>query len=281
MRGHISGLEFQPNSGFEYGSVTLTGQNLLDVVEVAIGDVPAPVFTVVTPSRISALVPAGARTGPISIKTNSDLLTSAEQFVVIPGSSPTSDFDQRDLLTQSEVPESRWYVRARGGWGPRPREYRPVDPPASCDPIAWKRARVTAVAMRYIGLEYRPHHIPRWNPDPALVGEEEAGMGLDCSNFTAWVYNYALGISFVSKVEKQAKGPRAPGRKLDRDEPLAPGDLLFIRNLKQTRLSHVAINIDGTHIIDSHRGHDYYGVHIREFQGWHSKCFAWARRVIE
>ena len=187
----------------------------------------------------------------------------------------TADFADRDRLPESTVPDSAWYKSgSQDTWGPKAAHYPPVRVPAGADPIEWKRARVLAVAKHYIGLPYQHHHIPAWAP-PGDAGAPTTG--LDCSNFTSWVYNYGLGIEFTSDVHMQADGPKAPGRRLSANEPLAPGDLLFIMNRDRTKLTHVVIYVDPEHIIDDHAD----GVRVRPFTGWYTNSFSHARRVIE
>ncbi len=182
----------------------------------------------------------------------------------------TADFGYRDSLPESDLPTSKWYGNRRlNSWGPHQAIYPPVEVPAGCDPVQWKRARIVAVAKKYIGLPYKHHHIPAWSP--------EEGPGLDCSNFTAWVYNYGLGIKFNSDVHKQAEGRLAPGRVLNAGESFEPGDLLYILKADRSKISHVVIFIDADHIIDSHAG----SVQVREFAGWYKTHLALARRVIE
>ncbi|WP_300163255.1 NlpC/P60 family protein [Solidesulfovibrio sp.] len=189
----------------------------------------------------------------------------------IPPAALTADFSARDRLPQSPEPQSRWYVgRGAKSWGPRAADYPPPVPPAGYDPVQWRRERVAATALRYVGLPYRHHHIPAYDP-PGV------GLGLDCSNFTSWVYNYGLGIRFTSAIRAQADGPRAPGRRLAADEPFAVGDLLFITTKDGSRVSHVVVWLGEGRIIDSHG----QGVAVRRFAGWYRDCFHHARRVIE
>jgi len=183
----------------------------------------------------------------------------------------SADFAERDQLPQSDAPESTWYTGEHGSWGPRAASYPAVEAPPGYPPLSWKRERIVAVAKRYIGLAYQHHHIPAWDP----AGE---GKGLDCSNFTAWVYNYGLGIKFTSLIHDQSDGPTAPGRRLAPGVPFLPGDLLFITTLDRTRVSHVVIWLGGWEkIIDSHGA----GVRVRDFAGWYKDCFSHARRVVE
>lgn len=178
----------------------------------------------------------------------------------------TYDFPQRDRLAES----GEW-VSSKSKWGPHARRYPPVEVPPGCDPVKWRRLRVIAVAKRYIGLPYRHHHVPDWQSGA------RTGPGLDCSNFTAWVYNYGLGLKFTGDIHKQAEGPRAPGRRLQAGESFKPGDLLFIMKRDGSKVSHVAIFIDEDHIIDDTGG----GVAVRPFAGWYKTHLSHARRLIE
>lgn len=135
--------------------------------------------------------------------------------------------------------------------------------------MEWKRQRVLTAAEHYAGLPYRHHHVPGWNGGD--------GRGLDCSNFTAWVYNFALGVRFTSNVRRQADGLQAPGRRLAPQEPLAPGDLLFILRRDRSEVSHVVIRVDEATVIDSHGR----GVARRPFAGWYRTHFSHARRIVE
>jgi hypothetical protein len=191
-----------------------------------------------------------------------------------------ADWPARDLLPQASLAPGRWYEQAwNGGWGPRAAPYPAVQAPAGCDPVAWQRARVVAVARRYLGLSYRHHHVPAWDPPAALVGPDAAGPGLDCSNFTAWVYNYGLGLRFTSNVQQQADGPLAPGRVLAPGEPYAPGDLLFILRQDRSEVSHVVLYVDDETVIDSHGA--YGGISAHPRTGWYLTHFSHARRIVE
>ena len=174
-------------------------------------------------------------------------------------SSLISDFAFRDALPQTKAPEERW--QSTGRYGPHPAKYPSALPPSGYDRLAWQRDRIIAVAKKYIGLPYKHAHIPAFG-------------GLDCSNFSSWVYNYGLGIRINSSVRKQAY---QAGRVLDSTESVEPGDLLFFWSKDRTWISHVAIVIDEDHLIDSTGP----GVAIRPFQGWYRSRWAFVRRVIE
>lgn len=181
-------------------------------------------------------------------------------------SSLTADFAVRDRYPQTAKP--RPPEAGKWNWGPKPLTYPPVvvpPLPPGVTPLQWKRDRVIAVAEKYIGLPYMHRHIPSQG-------------GLDCSNFTSWVYNYALGIRFTSNVHKQAQ---VAGRPLNPNEKLEPGDLLFIWNKARTKISHVVIYVNDNTIIDSTISKAANGVALRPFKGWYRKRLAFARRIIE
>lgn len=170
----------------------------------------------------------------------------------------TSDFTYRDSLPQTEIPESQW-TTCCGSWGPRPNGYPPVNLPQGYN-VQWKRDRLIAVAEHYLGLPYSHRHIP-------------AMGGLDCSNFTSWVYNYGFGILISSNVHSQAE---TAGRKLSASEPFEEGDLLYIWNEDTSVIAHTVIYVDSSHIIDSTGP----GVAIRPFSGWYKSRLAFARRIF-
>ncbi|QNI07270.1 C40 family peptidase [Mycobacterium kubicae] len=215
----------------------------------------------------------------------------------------TADFAGRDAQPQTLDPPTEWYrTDAQGhyanhGWGPRAVALPPpvIPQDAGCDSATWKRERILAVAMRYVyspdnplGLQYRHHHIPAWepptstyagasseNPDPDAppgLSAWDAGPGLDCSNFTAWVYNYGLGIKFGGNVHQQWDGSAGPmGLRISREGPFQPGDLIFLHpDATAQQASHVVIYIDDGHIIDSRvNAQNRLGVQVRNRQGWY------------
>lgn len=174
----------------------------------------------------------------------------------------TADFAYRDRLPETLNPRPKG--RGKWQWGPRARAYPAVLTPKNVDAVQWKRDRVVAVAKKYIGLPYKHRHIPSQG-------------GLDCSNFTAWVYNYGFGIHFSSAVQKQSQ---TAGRKLLPDERLEPGDLLFIWNKARTKITHVVIYVNEHTIIDSTIDLAANGVALRPLKGWYVERFAFARRIF-
>lgn len=196
------------------------------------------------------------------------LLLAAPARSACPEGSAVADFAARDAQAQT-MGQAPAPAPALSGWGPKPGTFPAPAVPQGCDTLFWKRQRILAVAEHYVGLPYRHHHVPTWEgPD---------GRGLDCSNFTAWVYNYGLGLRFTSNVRKQAEGPMAPGRRLAPGEPFAPGDLLFILKRDRSRVSHVVLYVDEATVIDSHGS----GVALRPFKGWYRSHLSHARRVLD
>lgn len=174
-------------------------------------------------------------------------------------SSLTTDFEYRDSLPETFMSLTNWSP-TWGKWGPWPRLYPKPTIPNHLKRNEWMRKRVALVSKRYIGLPYKHRHIP-------VLG------GLDCSNFTSWIYNYGLGIFFPSDIEKQSF---LAGRLLLPREDLRKGDLIFIWDKNYSRISHVVMYLNGNLIIDSAKG----GVKVREWRGWRRTRVAWVRRVI-
>jgi hypothetical protein len=235
----------------------------------------------------------------------------------------TADFDKGlrgDPTQESSVAFANWYsgdVRAKYGvWGPPARHYPPPDGLAQRS-LEWKQQRVIAVALRFQGYGYQHHHVPDWNP-PAdwpwkKVKSGHNGKGVDCSNFTAFAYNLALGLKTTGDVKKQSgvmeiAGPgknettrvqriEKPATYKDLVKTLRTGDLLFIRN-KEMEISHVVLWVgpigkapDNTPLIlDSHgdgvkdsRGESIPdGVQLRPFheRSWYYNSSSHALRVL-
>lgn len=221
---------------------------------------------------------------------------------------------------ESRVPYDQWYSRrirkAFGCWGPDPRHYPAIAGLESRSP-EWKRERVLAVAESYIGLPYQHHHIPDWDPPENWPWKEVAygrnSKGVDCSDFTSWVYNYGLGIKLKTGIRAQAEtvdiaGPGDEGQIHvhtirndngydDLVHKLKTGDLLYIKN-KQGKVSHVIMWVgpighspDGAPLVIDSTGPDHtdcngkripIGVQLRPFlrDSWYYKSFAHAHRII-
>ena len=72
--------------------------------------------------------------------------------------------DRGDPRLEARMPENTWYDHSRTGpWGPLPRQYLPPSI-AALKTDDWKRARIIATALCFVGYGYRHHHIPDWDP---------------------------------------------------------------------------------------------------------------------
>jgi cell wall-associated NlpC family hydrolase len=204
--------------------------------------------------------------------------------------------ERGDPRIESEVPFSHWYSRQTlqrwHSWGPPARHYPPV--PAIAEwPIEKQRERVVAVALRFIGYGYQHHHVPDWNPPADWPWKETCfgrnSRGVDCSNFTSFVYNLGFGVKLNSDVHKQSRerevelaGTRRmiplrhialPDSYDERVKKLKTGDLVFIRS-NGGNISHVVLWVgaigrapdDVALIIDSH------GENVRDSEGQHIPC---------
>ncbi|WP_339743660.1 NlpC/P60 family protein [uncultured Rubinisphaera sp.] len=204
------------------------------------------------------LVTAFLLTGVLLAPSNAADQEAAEQRRKDQNEIPVDfDFAYRDSLPQTDTPRHKWNTK----WGPKAKVYPPfILPDAVKDPTEYRQRRVVAVAMKYIDLPYKHKHIP-------------AAGGLDCSNFTSWVYNYAFGVKFSSGIGTQAE---TAGRKLLPIEEFQPGDLLFQKSKSGTSISHVVIYIGENKIIDSTNGK----VAVRDLKGWYVTRHSHARRLI-
>lgn len=171
---------------------------------------------------------------------------------------PRSDW--KDYAT---VPYSQWQdpsnQRRWGYWGPSIKHLSPPAGLAKKSP-QWSRERVIATAMRYLGYSYQHHHVPDWEPPADWPQDPDqktpVGKGVDCSNFTGFVYNLALGILPSTGIKQQsemieAAGPGAghsvPVKRIelpksyeDFPKELQTGDLLFVKSNKGN-VSHVVL----------------------------------------
>jgi cell wall-associated NlpC family hydrolase len=224
-----------------------------------------------------------------------------------------------DWKDQSTLPFREWYVpgtRRLGYWGPPARHY-PAPAGLAARKAEWMRERVIATGLRFAGYGYQHHHVPDWEPPADWPADGNAaapvGKGLDCSNFTAFVYNLALGIKPTGDVQDQAELTAVAGPGPNRTTPvqrialpqsyadfgreLRVGDLLFIKN-RQGAVSHVVLWVgnvgksrDGTPLIldstgegstDSEGNKIPAGVNLRPFkQGyWYAASASHALRIV-
>jgi hypothetical protein len=180
----------------------------------------------------------------------------------------------------------------------------------------WLQERVIRAASRWIGCIYQHHHIPDWEPPLEWPWHKVAygrnSKGIDCSNFSSFYYNFALGIKLDTGIRTQAqrtevRGPGGHGvltmARIERRpypqlvEALEPADLLYIKN-DRGRIAHVIMWLghvgegpDKTPLILDSTGGNHrdasgrlipIGVHIRPFpaDSWYFKDFSHAHRII-
>lgn len=180
-----------------------------------------------------------------------------------------ADFVEREKLPQTNEPEETWHTEK---WNTKPLLPLTLPEPTipeGVDPIQWKKDRVIAVALWYEGLMY--HNTERLiNGKPARGHFPAYGNGLDCSNFTSWVYNFGLGIFFSCGVndlvnrDRRKRWAKNAGRELGPNEPLQRGDLLLILAKAKGRPHHVVIYVDENTVIDSTSGKP--GVGLRDIR---------------
>ncbi len=272
-----------PLKGTAYTTVTITGSEFTGATQVHFDTSPALCFYA-SPSGavLYALAPGTAKSGKISISTPRGSALSADSFIVLSSSNPASDFLSRDSLPQTSSSETSWCTRSWNlGWGPRSQQYPKITFPVSLDPQTFAQSRALASALHCVGLPYQHHHIPAFDarlctaqPDSLRVGP-----GLDCSNFSAWVYNYGFGLIFTSHIVAQA-ADSAAGPLIQKNAPLLPGDILFFKgNPTDTIITHCGIFVDSGHIIDSHNT----GVYLRSYSStrWPGNSFGHARRPLK
>jgi cell wall-associated NlpC family hydrolase len=229
------------------------------------------------------------------------------------------------VAEESPVPHRGWYapkVRQKwGSWGVPARRFD-CPPQVQGKSAEWRRERVVAAATRFIGYQYQHHHVPDWDPPPGWPWQKccagRNGKGIDCSNYSGWNYNWALGIHLNTDVHKQALQTKAPSshgevhaetiRRPEGDpsewydklvKELRPGDLLYIGDRERTKITHVimwvgncakspddtALVIDSTggKIKDS-SGHAIpCGIHLRPFAkgSWYHHSFSHAHRWVK
>jgi hypothetical protein len=75
---------FAPNVGVAGTRVTITGANLLGATAVEFDGLPAASFSVTSPTVVTAIVPASAATGPLTIVTPGGSVSSSSPFLLRP-----------------------------------------------------------------------------------------------------------------------------------------------------------------------------------------------------
>ncbi|MGH8046338.1 MAG: NlpC/P60 family protein [Chthoniobacterales bacterium] len=235
-----------------------------------------------------------------------------------------------DPTKWSPMPRERWYDREAYrdrafenlAYGPETIHF-PAPPKYRAMSAQLKRERVLTEAARHIGMHYQHHHLPnfdpyRTRPDWPWIKVKSGirGNGQDCSNFVAWVYNYALGVKLSGAVIEASRQTDVPGpgggtlhiRAFEKPEgigytkfisQLQPGDVLYIRG-DNGRITHSVLWV-GTLATDSNGKDKYFvidstgpevtdsngatipdGVHIRPFRknSWYFRSAAIVHRIM-
>jgi hypothetical protein len=228
--------------------------------------------------------------------------------------------ERGDPQRESDILYHDWYShetrRRFEAWGPEQRTYPPLAGLAD-RPLLWKRERVIATAARFIGYDYQYHHVPDWNPPADWPWKEccagHNGRGVDCSNFTSFVYNQGFGIKMNSAIEHQSELHTAlegydrsiSVRRIElptdfdqRQRILRTGDLVYVRGREDGPVTHVVIWVGEVGlspsgvplVLDSHGcnvdddgGHPIpCGIHLRPFRenSWYNHCASHAHRIF-
>lgn len=225
-----------------------------------------------------------------------------------------------DWKDSASVPFREWYNPAnQARWGHRGPSSKQYDAPPGLanKPPEWLRQRIIATGLQFVGYTYQHHHVPYWEPPADWPRDDEQrppGKGLDCSNFTAFVYNLALGIRPTGDIHQQAEMTSAPGPGPNRttpalrielperydayDKTLRTGDLLFIKGSSGSTISHVVLWVGSIGhspdrvplILDSTGGGNFDstgaeipdGIQLRAFteKSWYARRASHALRLI-
>lgn len=257
--GSLSGQsvsEIYPERGAAFFSVKISGTGLDTVSRVSFNGGEAICYYI-NPSGtyIQALAPDSVRTGPVTLFYGNDSIRTMD-FEVVEGADPTWDFVYRDTLPQTDLPESEWCNT--NSWGPpRASSYPdPPEPPEGVDSRLWLQARIIGAALKWRYLPYQHHHIPAFDARecPNFPIDKQVGPGLDCSNYTSWIFLYAYNHNMTSAIRAQAASDDA-GSLLNFNESCEPGDLLFnMGSPGGTTVTHVSVFIDPHHRIDESAG---------------------------
>jgi hypothetical protein len=167
-----------------------------------------------------------------------------------------SDFPTRDAIMTADGNKS---CTGNGSFGPWASIYPAVPVPSGCDTTNWAQQRVLKIIDYFVttkGFNYCHHHVGTWMPgtqyqqllnicptggsgDPTAVegycsnAQPTNWKGIDCTTYTATVYNYGFGMYVVTNTGNQACGPNAPGVALnltrDQQSQFLPGDIIYLK----------------------------------------------------
>ncbi len=115
-------------------------------------------------------------------------------------------------FNQGLLPYTSVETTPQGGWGPQKVPNVPPTVPSTLSAAQaadWLRERVISAYASFLGVDYQHHHDPSWQPEQGSPWEITAtvayqSQGIDCTNYTAYAYADALGISMNSDTATQA-----------------------------------------------------------------------------
>ena len=138
----------------------------------------------------------------------------------------------------------------------------PLPPAAAAAPAAGSELVITA--MTFLDRPYQS-------------GGQAAATGFDCSGFTRYVFEQALGIELPRSAEDQAQAPML--RPVSSRGALQAGDLVFFNTLQRT-FSHVGIYLGDGRFIHAPRSGAQVRIESIDVVYW-SRRYTGARRVSE
>jgi hypothetical protein len=235
-------------------------------------------------SKIDPVIPGNASTVSVSSAACHDRIALlSEQFALF-----TSRKNAVQALLGNGVTADNWVSYAGGGtWGPHAAVYGAISTTSCGDDMATFQRELVMAAENYWvdqGINYCHHHIPGWLPPlspakfrnsssgstsgggssgmtctanrksdgsqslAALTHDEVNWQGVDCSDFTSWVYDFTgithdggnletgIGTQACSTGDDPLVDKQQPGVLLDINQGniaslvdhLRPGDLLYI-----------------------------------------------------
>ena len=267
----------------------------------------------------------------------------------------TSDFQQRE--SEQEKFTDCNYTDV---WGPFPKLSPKAKIPINCNRIKWQQNRILEVLKFTInkGWNYCHHRTPYWLPpqnddvkntknvvfrkpidkdDTTSVGfikgtcsldgfpneditVESKWRGIDCTNYTSFVYNFAFGAYISTGVGIQSCSRNEPGTILKTKDfnSFQPGDILYItgKSSLPNKITHAIIwtgekvnytDTDSPFYVETLLSHlnesqkntvkayiiknknpsifviadsHFDGPNYRPFAGWYMSAFSHARRLI-
>ena len=280
-------------------------------------------------ATVKAVAVSAGRTSDVASVTYSVYASPYDITPIFTEANLGTDFPQRDAIMPTSLALSDWYNPGASyytqhpgerTWGPMMDVAFPAVtvPPPAAQTLTWQRQRILYSARRHINTQYQHHHLLEWDPPqgwpfyPISLGHQSAGI--DCSSFTAWNYNYALGITMTEDVEDQAAltsvtGPAGRTIPIEKIQPGATfgdtvasfrmGDLLYIKGGgSSTTVTHAItwigqVNGAGDYlIIDSRDQLETYdsnhamvptGIQIRPFTptSWYYLSLSHANRILK